>query len=86
MVNCNKSSSATNESVIKPATKEKYSIPKTNGPSDVTIATYNIFFALIAMRTLPFMQKIISSKKITQVRIAVIRGAKFAYSNGVILK
>jgi len=83
MVNCNKSSSPISESVIRPATKEKYSIPKINGPSDITIATYKIFFALTAIPTLPFMQNISSNTKIKHVIIAVSRGAKFAYPNGV---
>ena len=78
IVNCKKSSSATSDRVIKPATKGKYVIPKTNGPSDITTATYKMFFALIAVRTLPFIQKTSSNTKIKQVIMAVRKGAKFA--------
>lgn len=83
MVNCRKSNSPSSESVIRVATKEKYAMPKTNGARDITIATYKMFLALIAMRTLPFIQKIRSNTKTKQVIIAVRKGAKFAKPNGV---
>ena len=64
------------------ATKEKYSMPNNNGPSDIVIATYKIFFALTAIRTLPFMQNINNNTNIKHVIIAVNKGEKFAYPNG----
>ena len=56
ILNINKSNSAINDKVIKLPTKEKYVIPNINGPSDNTIAMYRIFFALIAVLMLPFIQ------------------------------
>ena len=55
-MNCNRSNSAINDRVIRPPTKGKYVMPNINGPSDNTIAMYRIFFALIAVLMLPFIQ------------------------------
>ena len=77
-VNCNKSNSATNDSVIRPPTKEKYLMPRNNGQSEITIATSKIYFALIAVRAFPFMQYTAINTKIKQLITAVINGAKFA--------
>ena len=70
-------------SVISKPLAEKYLTPNTSGPNDTTAQPQRIFLAITANRLLSVMQYKSSIMKIIQVITAVIKGAKFAYPNGV---
>ena len=55
-VKSNKINSAAKESVISAPTNEKYVMPKSKGQSDITTATSNAIFIVLAMLVLPLMQ------------------------------
>lgn len=70
-------------SVISTPITEKYLMPSTSGPNDTTAQPQRIFLAITANRLLSATQYISNIMKITQDIMAVIKGAKFAYPNGV---